>query len=196
MIRCLSVHAEQHRADDRYYYRMRDEEPGGDLEKAARFWYLNRTCYNGLYRVNKQGQFNVPKGDYRHPKICDARGIRRANRVLQKADISVGDFESICPAEGDFVYCDPPYDETFTAYTPHGFGHEDQRRLRNAILCWHSRGALVMASNADTPFIRTLYGEPPFRVHEVVARYSVSRNGQQRQKTSGLLITTYIQEGP
>ena len=192
LIEHLSAHAEQHPLDKDYYYRVRKMTHSRDaVEVASRFIYLNKTCYNGLYRVNKNGQFNVPRGTYKNPAICDADGIRKASEVLKKASIKFQDFGQIEPGQGDLVYCDPPYDGTFAGYASEGFGDEEQRRLRDAALKWHHLGASVIISNADTPLIRNLYGAPPFRFHEVSAPRQINSKGDDRGPTTDLLIATY-----
>ena len=192
LIERLARHAEQHPTDKDYYYQVRKmTQSRCSAEVAARFIYLNKTGYNGLYRVNKKGVFNVPRGSYTNPTICDADGIRNASKVLQKADIKLGDFSQVEPGSGDFIYCDPPYDGTFTGYTPGGFGDEQQRRLRDACLKWQRVGASVMVSNANTPLIRDLYGASPFVLHEVSAPRQINCKGDDRGATTELLITTY-----
>ena len=192
LIEKLACHAEQHALDDHYYYRVRKLTHSSDsVEVAARFIYLNKTCYNGLYRVNKQGLFNVPKGNYKSPMICDADGLRKANQVLQKASVKFMDFGRVEPREQDFIYCDPPYDGTFANYTPDGFAEKHQRRLRDAVIKWHRVGARVMVSNADTPLIRSLYTVDQFEIHEVTALRNINCKGGDRGSTPELLITTY-----
>ena len=192
LIEHLSVHAEQHAFDKDYYYRIRKMTHSQDaVAVVARFIYLNKTCYNGLYRVNKNGQFNVPRGSYSNPTICDAAEIRKASEVLKKASIKFQDFDRIDPSQGDLVYCDPPYDGTFSGYVSLGFGGEEQRRLRDSALKWHRLGANVIISNADTQLIRTLYGGTPFHLHEVSAPRSINSKGDDRGPIADLLITTY-----
>ena len=117
LIESLQKHATYHSKEEGYYWKVREQEPTDPIETVARFIYLNRTCYNGLYRVNKMGKFNVPKGKYKNPKIIDAENLRAVAKVLQKAQIRFGQFyRSITPQNGDFVYCDPPYDGTFAKY--------------------------------------------------------------------------------
>ena len=157
LIEALRAHATRH-DDDGYYLRVRAMEPTAPVEIAARFIYLNKTCYNGLYRVNKAGKFNVPKGRYKNPKICNEDGLRAASAVLAKATIRIGGFDRVVkPGADDFIYCDPPYDDCFTEYQAAGFDAADQERLRNAIDGWADAGAQVMLSNSDTPLIRRLY---------------------------------------
>ena len=187
----LQEHKEAH-ADKKYYYRVRRATASPDaVEVAARFIYLNRTCYNGLYRVNKNGLFNVPRGGYKNPAICDTDNLRVVSEVLQKAILRHGDFGKVEPSPGDFIYCDPPYDGTFARCNARGFGESEQRRLRDTVLKWQGLGAQVMVSNADTPFIRSLYPESSFRVHQVSAPRSINSKGNGRGPVNELLITTY-----
>ena len=128
IIALLERHSESHSRS--HYHAVREEHGEPDpVVLAARFVYLNKTCYNGLYRVNKSGKFNVPMGSYETPLICDAENLRAAARVLQKATLRARSFEDsrIAPQRGDVVYCDPPYDGTFTAYTDGGFGARGAR---------------------------------------------------------------------
>ena len=165
LIETLQHHKENHETEG-YYYEVRAQSDLEDIvDVAARFIYLNKTCYNGLYRVNKSGQFNVPQGRYKNPAICDADNIRVASRVLQKAAIHHVDFGDIEPEAGDLVYCDPPYDDTFNGYSANGFGNTEQGRLRDCMDRWHRNGCYVMLSNSDTPLIRDLYQD--YTIHEV-----------------------------
>jgi len=157
LIEALRAHEIGHK-DDRYYLRVRAQEPTDALAIAARFIYLNKTCFNGLYRVNKSGKFNVPKGRHKKPDICNPERLRKASAALAKATIRLGDFEKVVrPGPEDFIYCDPPYDDCFTGYQAGGFTSEDQERLRNAVDSWAETGAEIMVSNSDTPLIRRLY---------------------------------------
>ena len=192
LIERLACHAEQHPLDKDYYYQVRKMTHSPDpVDVAARFIYLNKTCYNGLYRVNKKGLFNVPRGRYKNPLICDADGLRKASEVLRKATMRFSDFARIEPGEHDFVYCDPPYDGTFNGYATDGFTDADQRRLRDLALKWHGAGAQVMISNADTPLIRELYSVAPFQCHEVSAPRQINCKSGEREKAAELLIVTY-----
>ena len=192
LIEALRVHERGHR-DERYYLRVRKQDPHLSLEIAARFIYLNKTCFNGLYRVNKSGKFNVPKGRYKNPAICNEEGLRAASRALQKATIRVGDFERrVSPGAEDFIYCDPPYDDSFTGYQVGGFTPTDQERLRNAASTWGTAGARVMVSNSDTPLIRRLYGEKgQFELHEAEAPRLINNRPEGRGNAPELIITSY-----
>ena len=171
-----------------YYLRVRAEEPTDPLEVAARFIYLNKTCFNGLYRVNKSGQFNVPEGSYGKPDICNAERLREASKVLVKATIQLGDFERMVkPSEGDLIYCDPPYDGTFTGYQAAGFDGNAQTRLRTAANKWTKMGASVILSNADTTAMRNLYAA--WTITAATAPRSINSNGNGRGATPELIIT-------
>ena len=191
LIKALLIHEANHGTEDGYYLKIRDgEEPENAVDRVSRFLYLNKTCYNGLYRVNKSGRFNVPEGRYTNPKICDEVNLRNVSNVLKKAKIKVGQFDvTVSPQKGDFVYCDPPYDGTFSGYQSDGFGDADQRRLKNAMDTWAEQGALVMISNSDTELIRGLYED--YHVHSITAQRNISSNGKTRGQIPEVLITNY-----
>ena len=196
LVERLSEHERAHRRRDgrkykdgkSYYYRVRDDEPSDPVEVAARFIYLNKTCFNGLYRVNKAGRFNVPEGKYAKPDICNADRLRRASSALARAHIVLGDFtRTVQPADGDFIYCDPPYDGTFTGYQAAGFAQDAQRRLRDAADGWAQAGATVLLSNADTPAMRSLYASG-FAIEGVSAPRNINSDAAGRGKAAELLI--------
>jgi DNA adenine methylase len=198
LIAALQAH-EPYKGDRDYYYEVRhwDRSPAygqrGDVERAARFIFLNRTCYNGLYRVNQRGQFNVPFGRYRNPTICDADNLRAVHQALQGATLLVGDFERCLDlAEaGDFVYLDPPYHPlsdtaNFTSYTSSDFGVEDQRRLAGLFRELDQRGCQVMLSNSCTDLVRELYGD--YEQVQVQAARAISSKVSGRGGIPELLI--------
>ncbi|HLY30490.1 MAG TPA: Dam family site-specific DNA-(adenine-N6)-methyltransferase, partial [Ktedonobacterales bacterium] len=138
LIVTLGIHVNE----EAHYYRVRAQQPEtlSEVERAARFLYLNKTCYNGLYRVNRKGQFNVPFGSYRNPTICDAPALRAASRALQGVTLRLADYETALKSAeaGDFIYFDPPYHPvsktaSFTSYTDTPFGEDEQARLANAM---------------------------------------------------------------
>ena len=178
----LRVRANQHR-------NVPTVQGRDDVEVAARFIYLNKTCFNGLYRVNKRGQFNVPEGGYERPDICNEERIQAASESLAGATLEVGDFSKITPSRGDLVYCDPPYDGTFTGYQAGGFDGDAQVRLRRAAQEWATNGATVVLSNADTPTMRCLYSDPIWNVHEASAPRVINSNGSGRDAVAELIIT-------
>ena len=197
LIEKLRQHDRDHRANDDNYYRVRKmTHLSSPIDVAARFIYLNKTCYNGLYRVNRKGVFNVGKGSYRNPVICDEANIHAASQALGNATIELRDFSRINPAAGDFVYCDPPHDGTFAGYTAKPFGSNEQLRLRDKYLDWHHAGANVMLSNSDTELIRKLYAQPPFTIRTVSAPRSVSAKGATRNRVTELLISNYVPSEP
>lgn len=186
LIGLLSKHAKGHEKAS-YYNQVRAIEPETPLEIAARFIYLNKTCYNGLYRVNKAGKFNVPKGSYKNPAICDSERLREASEALQKATIKIGDFSRVVkPKRGDFVYCDPPYDGCFNSYQSNGFSDTEQERLRSSVDSWVAKGAAVMVSNSDTPLIRRLYRA--YNITPISAPRAISCKASERDNAKEVII--------
>jgi DNA adenine methylase len=191
--------------DAEYYYALRawDRQPDfalrSDVERAARFIFLNRTCYNGLYRVNRRGEFNVPFGRYRNPQVCDEQNLRAASRALQGVQLVAGDFERCLAlaAEGDLVYMDPPYHPlsdtaNFTSYTAAGFGAKDQRRLACLFQALDRRGCQLMLSNSPTPFIQRLYDG--YEQTELQASRPISSKADGRGAIAELLVTNSYQK--
>ncbi|MDF2694795.1 MAG: modification methylase, partial [Labilithrix sp.] len=163
----------RHKYESEHYYEVRswDVASLSAAEKAARTIFLNKTGYNGLYRVNKSGQFNVPFGRFTRPLICDPENLRACSRALKGVSIEHGDFSTVekHAKKGDFVYFDPPYvplspTSDFTAYIPGGFREPEQRKLAKVFAKLAKRGVKVMLSNSETPLVRELYGE--FRIEK------------------------------
>ncbi|SHE99390.1 DNA adenine methylase [Desulfofundulus australicus DSM 11792] len=188
----------RHENTAEYYYRIRALDPDQltPVERASRFLYLNKTGYNGLWRVNSRGQHNVPFGRYKNPKIVDEPNLRLVSGALKKAEIICDDFSQVldCAAPGAFVYLDPPYhplSETanFTSYTPDAFGEDDQRRLAEVFRELDRRGCLVMLSNSDTPFIRELYKN--YDIQVVYAKRAINCRADKRGPISELVIRNY-----
>lgn len=183
--------------DKDVFYDIRAEEPDDPVLRAARLIYLNRTCFNGLYRVNKQGKFNVPFGKYpKNVKIFDEENLRNVNQCLQNVEITTEDFEeSVKDAKkGDFVYFDPPYipmTETanFTDYTSKGFGIKEQERLAKVFRELDERGCYVMESNSGVPKIAELY--EGFEIKKVHARRFISSDPNGRGGVLESLIINY-----
>jgi len=156
----------KYRSTEKHFYQTREINPSKlpPLERASRFIYLNKTCYNGLYRVNSNGMFNVPFGRYQHPSICDAAAIRAASLALKSAQLKISSFEKTAATarRGDFIYFDPPYvplsrTASFTNYTSDDFDEAAQIKLARLVRELDSLGCLVMVSNSDTEFVRELY---------------------------------------
>jgi DNA adenine methylase len=180
-----------------FYYRMRASFPACEAACAARMIYLNKAGFNGLYRVNRQGKFNVPFGRYTNPTICDAATLRTCSLGLQNTTLRFGDFALSMRdvKKGDFVYFDPPYvpltaTSNFTQYAKTGFGTQDQARLRDVALTLKRRGITVLLSNSSAPLVRELYGnKKDFTLHEVDARRAVNSDAKKRGTVKELLIT-------
>lgn len=180
-----------------HYYQTRACIPTGTIERAARLIYLNKTCFNGLYRENSKGQFNVPMGKYKNPGIFDPELLAAASRSLQVATIRVAPFEAIlenAKTHRDFVYFDPPYfpisaTSNFTAYNRYSFKQEDHVRLRDTFVTLANRGVKVMLSNSDCPFVRELY--QGFDIQPVLAARAINSKATRRGKISEVLITSY-----
>lgn len=193
LIQLLQEHQESHSKD--YYYSIREQQPKEPLDIAARFIYLNKTCFNGLYRVNKQGKFNAPMGDYKNPNITQEDTIQACSTALQNTDIKYADYADIQPQKGDFMYLDPPYhpvgEQSFTSYTEQGFGDIDQVKLRDYVVSLHKKGVKVMLSNSDTPFIHEIYKNKFFHKHIVTAPRFVNCKANSRGNITELLITNY-----
>ena len=157
---------QKHIYDKEYYLEVRAKKIDdlSDVEIASRFIFLNRTGFNGLYRVNKSGQFNVPFGRYNNPVICDEDNLRRVSDALQDVTITHQDYKNVLKTakSGDFIQFDPPYypinaTSSFTSYTAEGFLEKEQTELRDTFVKLHEKGCFVMLSNSDTPFINELY---------------------------------------
>jgi DNA adenine methylase len=194
----------QRRNSKEYYYSVRALDRDGDafalltdLQKAARLIYLNKTCYNGLYRVNAQGLFNVPYGRYKTPAICQEPVIRAVSSYLNSAgvDILCGDYRAaVLDADAEsFVYFDPPYHSpdniNFTGYSAGGFGEAEQERLRDTFAELTERGVRCLLSNSDTPFIRDLYRR--YEIRTLTASRAINSNAAGRGGANEVLIRNW-----
>ena len=186
LIDVLQLYEEEHSEDTFYNARrlFNEAEEHEQLFQAARFIYLNKAGFNGLYRESKSGAFNTPWG-HRPTFTTPVAEIREASKALQYAQLAALPFDRRSPAgEGSFVYADPPYDGTFTAYRGEGFDTGAQARLAGFMRSQHNLGGLFMTSNSDTQYVRNLYAG--FYIHEVT-----SRRGMSRTSVDELLITNY-----
>ena len=191
----------KHIYDKEYYLEVRAQkvEDLSDVEIASRFIFLNRTGFNGLYRVNKSGQFNVPFGRYNNPVICDEDNLRRVSDALQEATITHQDYKNVLKTakSGDFIYLDPPYypinvTSSFTSYTAEGFLEKEQTELRDTFVELHKKGCFVMLSNSDTLFINELYsGLDGITINKITAGRSINSKGSGRGKITEVLVTNY-----
>ena len=185
-----------------FYYQIREldrSENYKDLDniiKAARFIYLNRTCFNGLYRVNKKGYFNVPIGSYKNPQIVNEENILAVSIALQNAIIKHCDYKETLKyvTENDFIYFDPPYypinkTSNFTSYTQDNFLEKEQIELFETFKTLSNKGCFVLESNSDTDFINNIYKE--FIIEKVFANRAINSNGNKRGKITEILIRNY-----
>lgn len=203
LVKRLAGYARQHDPrDSAFFYLQRDRynrAPEGSIEHAALFIYLNRTCFNGLYRVNSRGEFNVPAGSYARPPILDEPNLRAVSCALQGVAIDVRDFrtmeEGLADAPpGSFVYLDPPYQpvnatSNFTSYTADAFGEAEQRELARIYRSLSDRGLRVLLSNSWTPLIHDLYRG--FQVDEVLARRAINSVAERRGPVREVLVRNY-----
>lgn len=187
------------------YYAVREEyrelvADGGasDIEVASRLIFLNKTCFNGLYRVNRRGEFNVPHGRYVRPRILDAAGLEAASAALAGVELRSTDFREACAGAGpgDFVYFDPPFEpltrtSSFTGYTEGGFGRADQLRLKFCIDGLRQRGAPVLLSNSPHQWVIGLYEGSRYHIAHTPARRAINSRGNGRGPIDELAITSY-----
>jgi DNA adenine methylase len=178
------------------YYRVRSEKPSDPTDRAAWLIFLNRTCYNGLYRVNRRGGFNVPHGDYANPRIVNLEGLQAASLCLQETELSSVDFQVACEnaVAGDFVYLDPPYQPlsptaNFTSYTSEAFGAVEQVRLREEFENLTRRGVAAVLSNSSHPFILELYSGSGYTISEVLMPRAISSAADGRAPIPELVVS-------
>jgi DNA adenine methylase len=196
LIKALKIHKEKHDKD--YYYNVRalDLDKLTPIERAARFIYLNKTCFNGLYRVNSKGKFNVPIGSYKNPGILKEDIIKEANKLLQGVTLEVLSFEKVLgfASKDSFIYLDPPYyplnmTSKFTSYTKEVFLEDEQRKLAEVFKKLDRMGCKVMLSNSDHPFIRDLY--KGFRQEIVTAKRMINCDATKRGPINEHVVLNY-----
>ncbi|MEB3342753.1 DNA adenine methylase [Okeania sp.] len=190
-----------------YFYEIRnlDRSPKeynnlSKVEKAARIIYLNKTCYNGLFRVNSQGQFNVPCGKYKKPNVLDEAVLKAVSKYLNKSQVEILNLDFSEAVEnakkGDFIYFDPPYDPvsntaSFTGYDINGFNKDEQKRLKEVFDELTDRGCLVILSNSRTDFIMDLYKDYQDKIKIVRAARSINSKGLKRGKVDEILVLNF-----
>ncbi len=193
-----------------YFYNIRDEYNNYELEeneqnvqRAAQFIYLNRTCFNGLYRVNKNGKFNVPVGSYKNPTICDEQNLRQLSQLIQNVQFQYGDYSRSMEyvTENTFIYFDPPYrplnvTSGFTSYTKEDFNDDNQRELATFYGELNEKNAKLMLSNSDPKninkedtFFDNIY--QGFNINQIQASRMINANSNGRGKISEILVTNY-----
>ena len=204
LISNLERYKEKHSKE--FYYKTREIDRNDEfktltkIQRATRFIYLNKTCFNGLYRVNKKGYFNTPIGNYKNPNIADRDTILSASEALQNAIISNKPFNEVANSanKDDLVYFDPPYyplnvTSSFTAYSENGFLDDKQKELFNVFEELHKQGCFVVHSNSDTNFIHNLYVK--YQQHAILmANRNINSNIKKRQKIKELLIRSFKDE--
>ena len=193
-----------HKNDEYYYYEIRDWDreknfkSKTEVQRASRIIFLNKTCYNGLFRVNSQGQFNVPFGKYKNPNILDIAVLKAVNKYLNENQVTIlnSDFQKAVKdaKRGDFIYFDPPYDPvsetaSFTGYDVNGFNKQEQRRLKEVFDDLNSRGCHILLSNAYTEFIEYLYKD--YLHTKISAIRAINCNGKKRGKVDEILVKNY-----
>lgn len=176
--------------------RTEDYENWSSIQKASRFIYLNRTCFNGMYRVNSKGEFNVPFGHYKNPRIVDENNLTNCSNLLHRTEIRHADFSEILTKvqEGDFVYFDPPYvplseTSSFTSYTKDGFDIDMQFKLRDVCDELDSIGVKFLLSNSDTKLVNELYEN--YNIKKVFASRQINANADGRGKITEVLVRNY-----
>lgn len=195
----LKQHKEYHLNEGKkYYLTIRATNPTElpALERAARFIYLNKTCFNGLYRVNSEGKFNVPMGSYKNPDIIQEERLRLVSKLLKNVIMKVMSFEKVInlAKKEDFIYFDPPYypihkGKSFTTYTKDSFLEKEQKKLSEVFNKLDKKGCFVMLSNSDTKFIKELYSK--HNINFVRATRMINCDGNKRGKINEIVVTNY-----
>ncbi|MBN2718757.1 MAG: DNA adenine methylase [Deltaproteobacteria bacterium] len=191
-------HLKRHRYTEDYYYQMRDRNPArlSPEGRAARMIYLNRTGFNGLYRVNSKGQFNVPFGRHSNPCICNDDNLRLVAASLAGVALRIASFEHVLEfaRKGDLIYMDPPYiplsqTSNFVAYQKHGFGMDNQEALAEVFEKLDRRGCYVMLSNSDVPWMKRRYAG--FRIRRIRAARCVNSKASARGPVGEVIVTNF-----
>ena len=201
LIESLEIHSKNYHKDSTgYYYEVRKQEPKNQIEKVSRLLFLNKTCFNGLYRVNSKGKFNVPLGRYTNPNIVNKENLTAVSKFLQseKIKISCRDFESILKdaKKGDFVYFDPPYQPVsdtanFTSYTHRDFTEDDLKRLADLANQLNSKGCYVLLSNSNTKIVKKMFSSKKWKVKEIAVNRAINSNSQKRTGHKEVLLKNY-----
>ncbi|MEX2192467.1 MAG: DNA adenine methylase [Nitrosarchaeum sp.] len=201
LIVSLKNHEKNYQKDsESYYYSIRESNPRSEIEKTSRLIFLNRTCFNGLYRVNSKGKFNVPLGKYSNPNIVNEENLYAVSDILQSSRISIKcrDFEAVLrdAKKGDLVYFDPPYQPTsatanFTSYTNKDFTYDDLTRLAELCLKLDSRGCNVLLSNSDSKEVADIFAKNTWKITRIEANRSINSNSKKRTGHFELLIKNY-----
>ena len=200
LISSLKKHSKKYSYDkNSYYYQIREKEPKEQIEKSSRLIFLNRTCFNGLYRVNSKGKFNVPLGRYSNPNIVNEENLMAVSRILQsqKITITCRDFSSILgdAKKDDFIYFDPPYQPVsqtanFTSYTNRDFNFEDLKRLADLCNDLDSKGCKVILSNSNTSEVKEMF-DRNWKIKKIQVNRAINSDSKKRTGHSELVIKNY-----
>jgi DNA adenine methylase len=198
----LILSLKQHKNEREYFLQTRNADRDltfnrwSPIQKASRTIFLNKCCFNGLYRVNSKGFFNVPFGRYENPNFCDEKNLRAVSWALQNIEIQLGSYSEVLniARSGDFIYFDPPYQplsktSSFTGYTKDNFREEDQQQLRNIYKQLDQRGCKVMLSNSFNSFIEDLYRE--YKRIPINAKRAINCDASRRGQIQELLVINY-----
>ncbi len=201
LISSLKNHERNYQRDSKtYYYSIRESNPRNEIEKTSRLLFLNRTCFNGLYRVNSKGKFNVPLGKYSNPNIVNEENLRSVSAILQSSKVAIKcrDFESGLQdaKKGDLVYFDPPYQPVsqtanFTSYTNKSFTYDDLNRLAKLCMKLDSKGCKVLLSNSDSKEVAEIFSKKPWKINRIQVNRSINSNSKKRTGHFELLIKNY-----
>ena len=201
LIESLENHSKNYHKDSaEYYYQVRKQESKQQIEKVSRLLFLNKTCFNGLYRVNKKGQFNVPIGRYTNPNIVNKDNLTAVSKTLQskKIKISCRDFEAVLgdAKKGDLVYFDPPYQPVsstanFTSYTHRDFTEDDLERLAKLADQLHSKGCYVLLSNSNSKTVKDFFSKKHWKISSIIVNRAINSNAQKRTGHKEIIIKNY-----
>ena len=201
LIESLENHSKNYHNDStEYYYEVRKQEPKQQIEKVSRLIFLNRTCFNGLYRVNKKGQFNVPLGRYTNPNIVNKENLTSVSKILQseKIKISCRGFEAVLDdaKKGDLIYFDPPYQPisstaNFTSYTHRDFTEDDLEQLVAVANQLNSKGCHVLLSNSNSKIVKDYFSEKHWKISSINANRAINSNSKKRTGHKEIIIKNY-----
>jgi len=201
LIDSLENHAKKYQSNhSQYYYRIRESEPTSQIEQVSKLIFLNKTCFNGLYRVNSKGKFNVPLGKYTNPNIINRENLLTVSRILQSSNIEFfcRDFEAILhdTKKGDFVYLDPPYQPVsktanFTSYTTRNFTDDDLERLATIAEKLHFKGCKILISNSKSKKVQNSFSSSIWKMKEIHVNRAINSNSKKRTGHSEILIKNY-----
>ena len=201
VIESLENHAKKYQKNqNQYYYQIRESEPISQIEKVSRLIFLNKTCFNGLYRVNNKGKFNVPLGSYTNPNIVNKENLLTVSKILQSPNLEFfcRDFEQSLHdiKKNDFVYFDPPYQPVsktanFTSYTNRSFTDDDLERLANLAEKLDSKGCKVLLSNSKSKIVEKSFSSSKWKIKEIQVNRAINSDSKKRTGHYEILIKNY-----